>query len=301
MRAQLLAKHYDVVVCHSSWSHLLFAPIARQMGSRLVFHMHDVPDPHSWLDRWASLTPPDLVLCYTAFVAAAGRWIFPTVPREAVFPPGEFEPSGGDPRIRVRSSHQVAPDQVVIINAARMQSWKGQRLLVEALARLRTNPRWLCWIAGGAQRPSEIPYERELRELVERLGLSERVTFLGQRDDVPALMAAADIHCQPNVAPEPFGQVFVEALLAGLPVVGTNMGGCRDIVNEACGILVPPEAEAVASALNQLIDGVDRRLALSAAGRLRGRALSDPETRIREMAMVLQGVRKAAPAMEARP
>ena len=52
-------------------------------------------------------------------------------------------------------------------------------------------------------------------------------------------MHAADIHCQPNTAPEPFGLVFVEALYAGLPVVTTALGGALEILTDACGVLVP--------------------------------------------------------------
>ena len=80
-------------------------------------------------------------------------------------------------------------------------------------------------------------YERELRAAAERLGIAARIKFLGQRDDVPSLMRAADVQCQPNAGPEPFGLVFVEALAAGLPVVTTRMGGPLEIVNASCGML----------------------------------------------------------------
>ena len=57
-----------------------------------------------------------------------------------------------------------------------------------------------------------------------------------QRDDVPRLLAAADIFCQPNLGPEPFGIGFVEALSAGLPVITTATGGALEIVDGDCGI-----------------------------------------------------------------
>ena len=75
--------------------------------------------------------------------------------------------------------------------------------------------------------------------LVARKGLAERVRFLGERADVPDLLGAADIHCQPNSSPEPFGLAFVEALHAALPVVTSDAGGAREIVTPACGVLVP--------------------------------------------------------------
>lgn len=280
----LRTRHTDIVVCHSAWSYSLFAPVIRSHGLRLVYHMHDIPNPRRWLDRWASFTRPDLVLCYTPFLEEAGRWIFPAVPRKVVPPPGVLEEDGGgSARWPLRASLGVERDAIVILSASRMEAWKGHRLLVDALAKLRDHPAWACWIAGGGQRPSEVSYERTLRSTVVELGLSGRVKFLGQRDDVASLMAAADIHCQPNVSPEPFGQVFVEALLSGLPVVATNMGGVRDIVDATCGRLVAPVADELAAALQQLIDRADQRTALSEAGRVRARRLYDPEARMQEL------------------
>ena len=68
--------------------------------------------------------------------------------------------------------------------------------------------------------------------------------WLGQRRDVPELLAAADIYCQPNVGAEPFGIVFVEALYTGLPVVTTALGGALEIIDASCGVLVPPGARS---------------------------------------------------------
>jgi glycosyltransferase involved in cell wall biosynthesis len=78
--------------------------------------------------------------------------------------------------------------------------------------------------------------------------------FLGQRADVPHLLVAADIHCQPNIEPRAFGIAFVEALYAGLPVVTTAMGGGLEIVDESCGRLVAPDdANALSQVLGSLI------------------------------------------------
>ena len=85
----------------------------------------------------------------------------------------------------------------------------------------------------------------------------------------PRLLAAADIHCQPNTAPEPFGLAFVEALHAGLPVVTSDLGGAREIVHARCGVLVRAgDVAALGAALQALID--DRRAAAPARGRRPG-------------------------------
>ena len=128
---------------------------------------------------------------------------------------------------------------VVIIQVSRMEPLKGQRVCLEALAQLRDDPGWTCWQVGGAQRPAEQRYLEELRAICDRLGISGRVKFLGQRSDIRELLARADIFCQPNLQPEAFGLTFIEALAAGLPVVGSAVGGTAEIVDERCGILTP--------------------------------------------------------------
>jgi len=108
---------------------------------------------------------------------------------------------------------------------------------------------------------------------------------------VRRLLAAADIHCQPNRDPEPFGNAFIEALHAGLPVVSTRMGGAAEIVTEACGVLVEPaDAEGLAGALGRLVADPDARARLGAAGPSRAAELCDPARMLRRLADVLGGV-----------
>jgi glycosyltransferase involved in cell wall biosynthesis len=102
-------------------------------------------------------------------------------------------------------------------------------------------------------------------------------------------MAAADVYCQPNTAPEPFGVALVEALAAGTPVVTTGMGGALEIVDERCGIRVPAAtARHVASALQRLIDDPALRARLGAGGRVQARRLSDPAARLQQLRDVLR-------------
>ena len=294
----LRAQRYEVVVCHSVWTHGLFAGVALEQGARLAHYMHDLPNPKGWADRWASLTQPDLVLCNSAFVEDAGRWLFPRAKRRMIRYPVAVGGSGAS-RDAVRAALGTASDSIVILQASRMQAWKGQRLLIDALSRLRANERWSCWIAGGPQRPSEDAYYRELVSSVERMGLASRIRFLNQRGDVAALMNAADIYCQPNVGPEPFGLAFVEALSAGLPIVTTAMGGPLEIVSPDCGSLTLPSAEAVAAALEAYVDDDAKRKVAADAGPLRARALCDVDVRTREFAGELAALAKQGGSTDA--
>jgi len=182
----------------------------------------------------------------------------------------------------VRGGLNTAEDAVVIVQVSRMEAWKGQQAHLEALARIKNLPTpWVCWMVGGAQRPEEREYLESLRKQAEILGLAERVRFLGQRSDVPVLLGAADIFCQPNLTPEPFGIVFVEALWAALPVVSFALGGALEIVDDSCGLLIPPgDVEGLAAGLGSLIEQAGLRATLGRGGPARAARLSDPATQM---------------------
>jgi glycosyltransferase involved in cell wall biosynthesis len=164
----------------------------------------------------------------------------------------------------------------VIIQISRMEKWKGHEVHLQALSLLRSMPQWTCWFVGGAQRPSEVRYVEALKDQVVKLGLQDRVVFCGHRSDIARLLNAADIYCQPNLDPEPFGLSLVEALHARRPVIATNVGGPKEIIDESCGFLVPPgDADAVAAALRLLIENGHLRRRVGAAGPARASGLCD--------------------------
>jgi glycosyltransferase involved in cell wall biosynthesis len=117
------------------------------------------------------------------------------------------------------------------------------------------------------------------------------VRFVGARTDVPACLAASDIHCQPNLKPEPFGIAYIEALYAGLPVVTTKLGGALEILGsapESSGVLVEPDnAHALAEALKGLILNSDRREGYRLIGPRRARELCDPAERLSQLYRLL--------------
>jgi glycosyltransferase involved in cell wall biosynthesis len=187
-----------------------------------------------------------------------------------------------------RAEFGTAVNATVIIQVSRMEAWKGHALHLEALGLLKDLPDWVCWQVGGAQRPTETQYLDELKRTAARLGIAERVRFLDQRSDVARLLAAADIFCQPNTVGEPFGIVFIEALNARLPVVTTNIGGAREIVNDSCGVLVPPgDASSLAAALRQLIENKTERDRLGSAGPSRASELCDPAAQLMQFHQAL--------------
>ncbi len=286
---------FAAAVTHACWPHAAFAPAVRRAGVRLVNAAHDAVTGRHPIDRRAARTRPDAVVANSRFTAAAAGNVFPGVETSVVYLP-VAPPAVADraaTRRDVRAELDTSADAVVVLQASRLERWKGAAVHVEALGGLRDRPGWAAWFAGGPQKPGEAEYLGELKAAVARLGVADRVRFLGQRADVSRLAAAADVYCQPNTGPEPFGISFVEALHAGLPVVTSNCGGAAEIVTPDCGVLVPPgDAAAVAAALGGLLTDPGRRAALSAAGPPRAADRCDPGRQtVRLGAAIGDGVR----------
>jgi glycosyltransferase involved in cell wall biosynthesis len=280
---------YDVVVCHSTWSQVVFGPVVRRHKRRLVFWSHDASDGRHWLERWARLTQPNMAICNSHFTRHKLPALYPKVPAAVLYCPVKPACEPATDRDAMRARMQTPAGAAVVVTVTRLERWKGHSLLIEALAQLSNEPRWQCWIVGGAQRRGEALYLRELQELAARLNLADRVHFLGHSDTPGSLLVAADIYCQPNTEPEPFGISFVEALANGLPVVSTNWGGAAEIVTSECGVLVPPRrVDALADALGKLIRNRALVRRLGDAGPQRAAALCDPAQQIQQLNTLLK-------------
>jgi len=281
----LEAERPRTVICHSSWIFGLAAPVVRAAGGTLVLWIHDRPSARTWADRWARLTSPDLIIANSRFTDHSVRAFYRSAPHAVLYAPVAAATVSGE-RPDVRAALGVDAQTPVILIASRFEGWKGHRELIAAAARV-SEP-WRMWIAGRPQRAGEDAYEGELRDCAAASGVADRVQFLGERRDVPALMRAADVHCQPNTAPEPFGLAFVEALYAGLPVVTTATGGALEIVTDDCGVLLPPgDAGALERALRALVVDRKARTRLGSAGPARARELCDPARQLAALAAML--------------
>lgn len=276
LRSLLRREHFDVVICHMAWSLAVFGSTVRAAAHKLVFWEHGVSQERNWLERMANWTGADLAIANSRFTASGMQSYFHHVPVRVLYCPVPRIDGAGFAgwRAAVRAEEQVSSDTAVIIQVSRLEWWKGHFLHLQALAQLKDLEHWVCWIVGGPQRPEEEQYFRRLKETASQLGIADRVRFLGQRSDVPELLAAGDIFCQPNEAPEPFGLVFIEALYAGRPVVATAMGGAVEIVNETCGLLTDPaNPAALSAALRRLVQSPELREGWAGRAPARLRAL----------------------------
>jgi glycosyltransferase involved in cell wall biosynthesis len=157
-----------------------------------------------------------------------------------------------------RASLGTPAEAPLALALGRLHPNKGFDVLIEAVAKV---PRLHLWLAGeGGERAA-------LEERVARLGIGTRVALLGWRDDVAALLAAADMLVSSS-RQEPLGNVVLEAWAARVPVVAAASEGPRILIaDNETGLLVPPEdADALAVALARLAADHALRVRLAAAG-----------------------------------
>jgi glycosyltransferase involved in cell wall biosynthesis len=150
-------------------------------------------------------------------------------------------------------------DANVLLALSRLHEKKGLDVHLTSLADL---PGCVAWIAGDG------PLEADLKALAAKLGVADRVRFLGWRTDRGALLAAADICVLPSRW-EPFGTVMLEAWAAGTPLVAAaSQGPSALIADGANGLLVPiDDAPALTAAIRRLIDDPALAARLVAQGR----------------------------------
>ena len=286
----------DVVVCHNPWPLVVFAPAVRARGIPIVLWAHGALTGRNWLERLARRATPDLVLANSQFTAKTVATVFRKSAVRVLYAPARFRAPRSGARQALRSA--LAPEaRVVVIQVSRIEETKGHRAHLVALSALRDDRSWVGWFVGGAQQEHERRLEAELKELAATLGIAARVRFLGERSDVPELLAAADVFCQPNATPDAFGLAFVEALAAGLPVLTTAIGGALEVVDGSCGILVPVGDEpALSEALARLVGDEGYRRRLGNAGRERAAKLCDPAIRLSELHSALASTLRDPPA-----
>jgi glycosyltransferase involved in cell wall biosynthesis len=159
----------------------------------------------------------------------------------------------------------------------RLAPWKGQHLFLRAFAQAFPHGRETAVIAGAALF-GEDEYERALRQLADDLGISDRVRFAGFVEDVPSLLADSDVLVHASVIAEPFGQVVVEGMAAGLPVIATDAGGPAEVITDGFdGLLVAPnDVPLLAAQLERLRDDPELRQRLGTAARRRAQDFSAP-------------------------
>ena len=184
----------------------------------------------------------------------------------------------------LRTSLGLAAEDVVIGTVANLKKVKNHLFLLQAFAEVaEEDERVKLLVVGQGFKGEADNTEEELRQFVNNSRLDKRVLFLGYRTDVPELLKAIDVFCLTSLREGlPIG--LIEAMAAGLPVVGTNVEGIRDaIVPDEDGILVEPGAiSGLNNTLTYLIGNPAQRLRLGRAGREKAERKDSLQTCVRE-------------------
>lgn len=307
LRLAALARRVKADLIHTNGmkAHLLAGLAGRLAGVPVIWHLRDFP-PDGWAGRVFHQVAgrlPALILAPSEAVAASvrgsDRGACPVITLHDSVDLGRFHP--GLPRGLIRRELAIAGEEPLIGLVAHLTPWKGHELFLavaRAVADAVHGARFV--VAGGAiyETHGHAGYLDALRRRALALGLSERLAFLGPREDIPEVLVDLDVLVHCPTAPEPFGRVLAEAMAVGCPVVAARCGGIPEVVEDReTGLLVPPmDVEAFTQAVLRLLRDPALRSRLATAGRRRAEALFGVEAHV---AAVLGAYRSLMPGRRA--
>ena len=169
--------------------------------------------------------------------------------------PAVFNPDAvlGDRVARLARSWRLPEDMPpIVLLPGRLTNWKGQSVLIRALARMQR--RDVCCVLVGSDQGRK-RYARRLIRQAEALGVADRVRLVGECDDMPAALMMADLVVHASTRPEAFGRVVIEAQAMARPVIASDLGGPVETVEHGVtGWRVPPaEPAALAEAIEAVL------------------------------------------------
>jgi glycosyltransferase involved in cell wall biosynthesis len=250
----------DLVHANSLKAGVYGSVAAKLAGVPMVWHVRD-RIAEDYLPRPAVLAVRGLISRLAGGVLANSEATISTLSRRDR-DRGWVIPDSVEPSPRAPS---VDADVTTFGMLGRIAPWKGQDLFLRAFA---------AAFDGGSERAvivgtpmfGEEPYERELHELVSQLGLSGRVEFRGFQEDIWRELARFDVLVHASVIPEPFGQVVIEGMAAGLAVIGPDQGGPAEVIadGETGRLFGAGDADSLAQAMAELRADPDQRRRLGA-------------------------------------
>lgn len=275
--ARLLRKLKPDVVHTNSAVVLSVGPACRWMGIPHVWHVreHFHDQPRIWrYYRWFMVAFSSRILCVSAAIADQ----FPSRLRGGKvrvlhngFPREEFPGASAEEIAAFRKKCGV-PDRRLVVLVGRIKlKRKGQETFIAAAQRLHAGyPDVAFMLVGSPYRGNEEQLEI-LKKQVAEGGLKDAVIFAGEIHPAHVAFSSAEIVVMASGEPEPFGGVVIEAMAFGRPVVGTDIGGTPEQVQDGItGILVPPnDPEKMAGAIQRLLDDPAWGQKLGRAGRQR--------------------------------
>lgn len=265
LRARLLELEPDLVHTNSLKAAVYGGMAGRLAGIPVVWHMRDriapdyLPRPVVVAVRALARVIPSAVICNSMATRSTLGRHYPTgvVPSPVVY----------DTVARIQGPAHGEHSAFSACLVGRMAPWKGQDVFLRAFAAAFPDGDERAVLVGSALF-GEDEWAAGLAALAGELGMSDRVEFRGFVEDVPTVLSETDVLVHASIIPEPFGQVVVEGMAAGLSVIAAAAGGPLEVVTDGVdGLLTPPgDVDALAIALRRLRDDPElcRRLGSAA-------------------------------------
>ena len=247
LEAIIRAEKVSIVHARSrapAWSAWL---ACRRTGAHFVTTYHGVYNENLPFKRRYNA-----VMAKGEIVIAASHYVSDVIQRQHKVPPNRIRviPRGIDPVIydpgavpadrivRMAQTMRVPDGMHTVVMLGRLTAWKGQAVVLQAIARLQRQD--VCCVFVGSDQGRR-KYSKELETLAASLGIADRVRMIGHVDDVPAALMLSDAVVHASTDPEAFGRVVIEAQAMGRPTIATNLGGPAETVeHHVTGWLTPP-------------------------------------------------------------
>lgn len=257
------------VLTHGFGQHVYTAIAAARATGCSTYPLVGNPAPRKAADRLRTMVYAQLARPFVRRHIACSRYVADTMVRAYKIPTAEIEvlPNWCDvedvrEKAEAARSSRATPDGPVIGMVARLDPIKDHETVIRAFAQFKAE------VPGASMRIiGDGPLRGRLEALVRALDVSGSVQFLGSRKDVPLQLGLLDVFCFATTAQEGFGIVLIEAMAAGVPVVCTDIGPCREVLrNGEAGVLVGArDPLAMARGLEALWADPGRRAALAAS------------------------------------
>ena len=261
---------HDVAIVHArsrapAWS---AEWAARRRGRVFVTTFHGTYDAGTPAKRWYNtvMTRGNRVIAISNFIAEHIRTTYAVSPERIVTIPRGVSVQYFDPQavsaqrmVQLAGQWRLPDGMPIVLMPGRLTRWKGQLVLIDAIARLGRSE--ICCVLVGSDQGRR-SYRQELEAEIGRRGLEGVVRIFDQCHDLPAAYMLADVVVSASTEPEAFGRIAAEAQAMGRPIVATDHGGAHEtVLADQTGWLVPPgDAAALAEAIEQA-------LSLTQAGR----------------------------------
>ena len=139
----------------------------------------------------------------------------------------DVENTSAERMIKFLEENNIPADKPLVTLIGRLTNWKGQKLLIEALNKIKDMD-FHCLLIGDDQGRTQ--YSEELHDMIEKYGMEDRYTFIRHISDVPAAMLVSDVVLSTSIEPEAFGRIAIEGQAMGRIVVASDIGGSKETV-----------------------------------------------------------------------